>query len=117
MKTKDDEHRLQCACVMWFRVVFPALSRRLVAIPNGGRRDAVTGARLKAEGVVAGVADLVLFVPRGSYGALCLEMKTKAGRQSQAQKEWAAALGDDYKYCVCHSFEEFRTAINNYLKQ
>ena len=29
-------------------------------IPNGGRRDKITGARLKAEGVVAGVPDVFL---------------------------------------------------------
>lgn len=36
----------------------------LFAIPDGGRRDAVTGAHLKAEGVRAGVPDMFLAVPR-----------------------------------------------------
>lgn len=34
------------------------------AVPNGGRRDAKTGARMKYEGVVRGVADLILLIPK-----------------------------------------------------
>ena len=66
---QDAEHRLQCACVRWFRYQYPHHASLLFAVPNGGRRDAVTGARLKAEGVVAGVADLLLFVPTKQHGA------------------------------------------------
>lgn len=44
----DEEHRLQVACVRWFRLQYPALSHALFAVPNGGRRDAMTGAKLKA---------------------------------------------------------------------
>ena len=81
---QDAEHRLQCACVRWFRYQYPHHVSLLFAVPNGGRRDAVTGARLKAEGVVAGVADLLLFVPTKQHHALCIEMKTATGRQSTA---------------------------------
>ena len=59
----DEEHRIQTACVRWFRLKYPHLFARLFAVPNGGRRDGITGARLKEEGVLAGVADLILLVP------------------------------------------------------
>ena len=49
----NDEHSIQVACVEWFRYSYPMLSKRLFAVPNGGRRDAVTGAKMKAEGVIA----------------------------------------------------------------
>lgn len=52
----DEEHRIQCTCVRWFRLKYPHLFARLFAVPNGGRRDGITGARLKAEGVLPGVA-------------------------------------------------------------
>ena len=55
-KPKDEEHRIQCACVRWFRLQYPQLNGRLFAVPNGGRRDATTAAKLKAEGVIAGVS-------------------------------------------------------------
>ena len=34
------------------------------AVPNGGKRDAKTGARMKYEGAVRGVADLILLIPK-----------------------------------------------------
>ena len=49
-KPKNDEHRIQSACVRWFRLKYPKLKNVLFAVPNGGRRDAITGARLKEEG-------------------------------------------------------------------
>ena len=114
----DEEHRIQCACVNWFRLQYPTHATALFAVPNGGRRDRVSGAKLKAEGVLPGVSDLILLVARGGYHALLIEMKTPKGKQSPAQKDWArdmAARG--YLYVVCHSFDEFRKAIDDYMQQ
>lgn len=72
----DEEHRIQCACVRWFNAKYPQLRSRLFAVPNGGRRDATTAAKLKAEGVVPGVSDLVLLRSNRNHGALLIEMKT-----------------------------------------
>lgn len=115
---RDEEHRLQSACVRYFDLKYSHLRGLLFAVPNGGRRDPVTGARLKAEGVVAGVADLLLLIPRGDKHGMCIEMKTKKGRQSPAQKEWHAkveAFGYDYQ--VCRTFEDFVQIIENYLNK
>lgn len=113
----DEEHRLQCACVKWFRLQYKSISHALFAIPNGGRRDPVTGAKLKAEGALAGVSDLILLKSNARYGALLLEMKTEKGKQSEAQKTWEKAItsSDDYKYVICRSIAEFMTAVNKYL--
>lgn len=114
----DEEHRIQVSCVRWFRLKYPHLSPRLFAVPNGGRRDGVTGARLKEEGVLAGVADLILLVPNSDYHALLIEMKTPKGRQSESQKAWqlAVAGNGDYLYVVCRSLEEFMKIIEEYIK-
>lgn len=115
----DEEHRIQVACVQWFRLKYPHLASRLFAVPNGGRRDGITGARLKEEGVLAGVADLILLVPNADYHALLIEMKTPKGRQSESQKawQWAVAGNDDYLYVVCRSLEEFMKVVEEYLQQ
>lgn len=115
----DEEHRIQVACVRWFRLKYPHLASRLFAVPNGGRRDGITGARLKEEGVLAGVADLILLVPNADYHALLIEMKTPKGRQSESQKAWqrAVAGNDDYLYVVCRSLEEFMKVVEEYLQQ
>lgn len=114
----DTEHRVQVACVRWFRIAHRDLARVLIAVPNGGRRDATTGARLKAEGVVAGVSDLVLFVARGGYHGLCIEMKTVNGRQSSSQQAWQrAVMTQGYRYEVVRSVVEFIELIEEYLKE
>lgn len=61
-------------------------------VPNGGARDGRTGARLKMQGVRAGVPDLVLPVARRSYHGLYLELKRPGGRTSELQTWWLAQL-------------------------
>lgn len=86
-------------------------------IPNGGRRDKITGARLKAEGVVAGVPDVFLASPRQGFHGLYIEMKRQRGGTVQAtQKELITALRQaGYRVEVCMGWWEAREAIENYL--
>ena len=122
----QEEHNIQCACVRWFNYQWPEYRGLLFAIPNGGARSKATAGKLKAEGVVAGVADLILLMPKcikakdeGWYNtihALCIEMKTAKGRQSPEQKGWQEMVeAHGYKYAVCHSLDEFMAVVNGYL--
>ncbi len=115
----DEEHRIQCSCVRWFYLQYPNLKYRLFAVPNGGRRDKVTASNLKDEGVLPGVADLILLKPNSKYGALLIEMKTSKGRQSDSQKRWQYELCsmDEYKYVVCRSLNDFIREIKEYLNE
>lgn len=115
---KHTESTLQINCVRWFRLQYPHLSRLLFAVPNGGKRgNPVTGAILKAEGVVAGVADLILFVPAQGVHALCIEMKTPTGRQSEHQAQWQRSIEQQgYRYELCRSFEDFIHIITSHLR-
>jgi hypothetical protein len=116
-KYRNDEHKLQCACIRWYKLQYPKYAHNLFSVPNGGRRDAVTAAKMKAEGVLAGVSDLILLKSNRFYGALLIEMKTDKGHQSPAQKEWETKItADGYKYVVCRSLNDFANAVNNYLK-
>jgi hypothetical protein len=89
----------------------------LFAIPNGGARSAVTGARLRAEGVVAGIPDLFLAAPRGSSHGLFIEMKrTHGGRVDRAQEAAMALLeSQGYECAVCRGFEAARGRIEAYM--
>lgn len=117
----QDEHRLQCACVRWFAYQHPELSGLLFAVPNGGARSKATAGMLKAEGVVAGVADLLLLVPRVMFGVtechgLCVEMKTTKGYQSPEQRVWQAKVeAEGYRYVVVRSLDQFIETITQYL--
>ena len=113
---RHDESNLQIACVRWFRLQYPSIAPLLFSVPNGGRRDAVTGAIIKAEGAVAGVSDLLLLLPSKNYHGLCIEMKTKTGKQSDAQKVWQKA-GEEagYKYVVVRDRGNFVFEVDLYL--
>ena len=80
------EHQEQVEFVQWFRRQYPDV--RIFAIPNGESRSQSAGARLKAEGVSAGVPDL--FIPAWNTW---IEMKrSKGGSVSEKQKDWLAYL-------------------------
>ena len=126
----QEEHKLQCACVKWFAYQHPELQGLLFAVPNGGARSKATAGKLKAEGVVAGVADLILLVPQhietlstprngvwyhDTHG-LCIEMKTEKGYQSPEQKEWGEKVRrHGFRYVVCRSLEDFIAVVEDHL--
>lgn len=120
---REEEHNIQCACVRWFNLQWPEYRGLLFAVPNGGARSKATAGKLKAEGVVPGVADLILLVPRIEEGcknmwhALCIEMKTPTGRQSAEQREWQAKVeSKGYRYAVCRTLDDFIATIEDYLR-
>ena len=115
-KTLHTESKLQIQCVTWFRYQYPYLAPLFFAVPNGGSRDKREAAIMKAEGITAGVSDLILNIPAGLYTQLAIEMKDTKGSQSPAQKRYqryAAAVG--IKYIICRSFDDFKAEVNNYL--
>lgn len=112
------ESEIQQECITWFRENFPILSQEgmLFHIANEGIRLGGMGARFKREGIVKGVADLCLCLPRQGYGALYIEMKRHGTYQRPEQKAWQAAV-EKYgnKYVVCRSREEFAEIVKSYL--
>ncbi len=61
-------------------------------IPNGGLRSKSEAARMKSEGVRAGVPDLCIPVARGSYHSLYIELKAEGGKPTEKQVEWIHLL-------------------------
>ena len=118
------EHDLQVSCVTWFRNLHRRHAKNLFAIPNGADlagHDRIARAKrwqkLEAEGALPGVADLFLAIPSGEYAGLWIEMKTPRGRQSEAQKQFEAAiLWAGYGYAMPRSREEFQKVVTQYLK-
>lgn len=113
---KHEESKIQRNCVRWFRMQFPKLAKLLFAVPNGGTRTPTEGAILKAEGTLAGVADLILLYPANGFHGMAIEMKTLSGRQQPSQREWQLAIeGYGYLYVICRSVEDFQRTITNYF--
>lgn len=113
---RHNESRLQEACVRWFRYQYPEFAYMLVSVPNGVVTTETQMRILKQEGLVVGVSDLLLLVPRHGKGCLCIEMKTEKGRQSEHQKEWQKHTEEAGNlYVVVRSFEQFRQVVCDYL--
>lgn len=114
---RHTEEDMQIACVRWFEAQYPKLALLLHHSPNGGRRNAIEGARFKAMGTRKGFPDLMLCYPAKHYHALFVELKTKNGVQRVSQKIWQErAEWAGYKYVICRSIESFITEINTYLR-
>ena len=116
------ESKIQRAVIQWFALAHRGLgvphASLLFAIPNGGARNPATGAVLKAEGVRAGVADLMLACPRGGFSGLFIELKTTSGRVREEQKAFIAlVIGQGYWAQVARGFDEARVLIERYLKE
>lgn len=110
------EHQEQCALIRWWRLQYPKLNKMLFAIPNGGQRNIVTAVRLKNEGVVSGVSDLFLMMPKGDWHGLFIEMKAVKGKVSKEQKEFMAVANEmGYLAVVCFGFDDAKKVIQNYL--
>ena len=124
-----EESKLQQQCVAWFRAQYPQYAMLLTHPINEGSGHTTTDRRRqgihKAEGAVAGVPDLLLFMPSlfatgDRAGLVChglgIEMKTKDGRQSQSQKDYQKMLEAAwYGYVVVKSLDDFRSVVNAYI--
>lgn len=96
--------------------LYPEL-KLLHHIPNGGERNRIVAAKLKAAGVKRGVPDISLPVARGGYHGLYIELKYDDGRPTTEQKAWHDALIEQgYKAVFCWGFEEAIEVIKEYLK-
>lgn len=121
---RHEESNLQQECVAWFRSEYPQYAMLLTHVPNEGNGNRITGSIRKAEDVVPGVPDLLLFMPANfstdeitqMYYLLGLEFKTKKGNQSQVQKDFQKIFeAAGYMYVIIRSKEQFKEVINNYI--
>lgn len=106
---RHGEHSIQVAIMQFLDRALPS-SCYAFAVPNGGKRNAITGAILKREGVKAGVADIVILRNPG----LCalIEVKTAKGSLSNSQKafrDWCAANG--FPYAVVRGIGDVQAAL------
>ena len=88
------EHSIQTGIVHYLHHALNGLPATFFAVPNGSSRKkkkvgkttiSIEGQRLKMEGVVAGVADLIVIYAGRVIG---FEVKTKTGKMSKSQKDW-----------------------------
>lgn len=110
----NSEDQLQAACYQWFWNTYPTLRRTLWHVPNGGQRNAREGAKFKAMGVVAGVADLH-WLYRGRL--IVFELKVGSNTLSSAQVEWRTAIiAAGATWHEIRSLEQFQQVVKAALQ-
>lgn len=114
---KQEEAKLQAKCFRWCWNEHPETRRLLFHVENErSGSNMVDGARRVAMGLVAGVSDLILLMPRGEWHGLCIEMKTQEGRQRDEQKLWQSIVEKQgYRYEIVRTEGGFKDLITEYL--
>jgi len=104
------EHLEQVYFIQYFKRTYPDVL--IFAIPNGGKRNLSEAARLKAEGVVAGVPDLCIPAWR-----IYIEMKRSAGgvvsKEQQSMIKYLQSV--DYDVIVGHGKDDAIKKLNGVL--
>jgi hypothetical protein len=117
-KPRELERAHQVTLIKWVRTVsdiYPVL-KLLYAVPNGGDRNIRVARKLKAEGVLSGVADLCLPAARRGYHGLYLEMKSEEGVAKKEQKEFLRHVSaEGYCAVIAQGVDEAKATLEWYL--
>ena len=113
------EHDDQCALFEWAEMMaqqYPELDL-MFAIPNGGHRYKAVAARLKLEGVKAGVPDIFLPAAKCGHHGLFIELKFGKNKATTKQNWWMNELEKEgYLTAVCWGWTEAAALIESYLE-
>ncbi len=116
---KQSESKSQQEVVRWWRdnsYEWHLDAELLFAIPNQARRSRANASRMSAEGLLAGVPDVFLAVPRGDCAGFFIEMKASGGKLSENQRLMLARLTKaGYATLVAYSATDAINAIRAYM--
>ena len=119
-KPVDREGQEQAALMAELRLRMPEVADLIYHVPNGGHRVKAVAAKLKAQGVKAGIPDLVLPMARGGYFGLYLEFKATPpydAEVSASQHERIRKLSDQgYLAIVCRGHFDAMEQLRAYLR-
>ncbi|NUT73546.1 VRR-NUC domain-containing protein [Pseudomonas sp. C1C7] len=119
-KPVDREGLEQAALMTELRICLPEVADLIYHVPNGGHRVKAVAAKLKAQGVKAGVLDLVLPMARGGYFGLYIEFKATPPHDaavSDSQHTWIRKLSaQGYLAIVCRGHFDAMEQIRAYLR-
>ncbi len=114
--TEGEEQEALFDWIRTFEDRFPIL-KLIHHVPNGGHRNKATAAKLKAQGVRAGVLDISIPIPRHGFHGLYIEMKVGNNKMSKEQKAFAKLLiAEGYDVRLAYTHQAAKNYIINYLR-
>jgi hypothetical protein len=113
------EHAEAKAFMKWVKLneaAHPEL-KWLFAVPNGGDRNVIVAAKMKAEGVKKGVPDYIWPVCAGRFPGMVIELKRIGlGKVSAEQRKWMDHYESQSWYVrTCYGADEAIDAVKAYL--
>ncbi|MBF8802235.1 VRR-NUC domain-containing protein [Pseudomonas asiatica] len=117
-KRIDREGLEQAALLKEIQLRYPEVYELIYHVPNGGHRVKAVAAKLKAQGVKAGIPDLVLPMARGGYFGLYIEFKATVDPApvSSSQQACIRRLNDQgYLAVVCRGHFDAMECLRAYL--
>ena len=113
--SEHEEQKLLFAWAHTYEHRYPELAL-LHAIPNAAKRSVRLAARIKSEGLKAGIPDTCLPIPRSIWhGAYC-ELKVGKNHPTPEQEQWLEALRrQGYAVCVAYGAQEAIRFYAEYL--
>ncbi len=115
----DYEGMEQKALFSWLAIRHPVAGKLAFHVPNGGHRLKGVAAKLKGQGVKAGVSDLVLPMARGGYFGLFIEFKATPPHDavvSPSQHSFLQGVElQGYLGIVCRGLNAAMEVIDGYM--
>lgn len=110
VKRSYPEDALQQASIEYIRLQYPHVLA--FHVPNGGKRNLYEATRLKRQGVVPGIADILIFW-QGGHGAIelkCGRNKTSPHQDYFADKwQWTGG-----RYALCRDLDSVVAALKDW---
>lgn len=114
---KHEEHTTQSMFLKWLRYQYPYVREVTASFPNAGKRSITYAMKLKAEGLMPGMPDIIMFFPRNGVPGMFIEFKSKTGSLKPNQRMMMAKLVNQGYCCVvCSSLEEAMMEATKYLE-
>lgn len=122
MPRKQPEFEHQAALIAWARL---SVTKRLLpgiewlhCSLNGVKLSRAQAGKAKAGGMLSGVPDLLLPVPKGGCAGLWVEMKAGKNKPTPEQSAFLDAMrAVGYRAEVCYEWTEAKRIITEYLSQ
>lgn len=120
-KLTPSEHQIQSSYFDWVRSMEHQDDRykMILAIPNAAKRSYALAARMKKEGLKAGVWDVLIAVPQEPYA--CAWMEFKASPKKKLTKEQIEFCAYAARYqglmMIAYTFEEAKEYTENYFNR
>lgn len=110
---RHDEANFQVGIVRMLRMA----GHYVFAVPNGGSRNLREAVNLKAQGVLAGVSDLIVLLPGKKVYFIEIKNPNGKGRQSPPQREFEENVTSyGHEYLLWDSWQQVEDFINAHRK-